>query len=206
MDESGILSLESAEATFEKEVMPEVTPEPAKEDKKKMPDAPDIDMSTLDKLKEKFGSFFNGNGEEGDAEKILEELGKAAKEKADEKTGSEENAEEEAEEAEGEADENEMNKEEKAADEEAPADDKQEEEQPEKTEEPEKEQDEKSEKNSEDKSEEKSDDQTEEKSEEPADETEKDKPKKEKIFEKPAEDEEVYFMFAFTSLIKIDPF
>jgi hypothetical protein len=55
-------------------------------------DAPDIDMSTLDKLKEKFGSFFNGEGgDEGDAAKILEELGKAAKNKK------EENAEEAAE-------------------------------------------------------------------------------------------------------------
>ena len=75
MDDSGVLSLESAEATFEKEVMPE------EEEKKEDIKAPDIDKGVLDNLKEKFGSFFNGDAKDGDAEKILEELGKAQAEK-----------------------------------------------------------------------------------------------------------------------------
>merc|ERR1712130_616405 len=129
--------VQEEEGTKEEEAPAEVTPEPAKDEKKKMPDAPDIDMSTLDKLKEKFGSFFNGNGDEGDAEKILEELGKAAKEKAEDDTGSEEKTEEEVEDAEGETEEEETKKEEKSANEEAPAEEKQEEEQAEKTDEPE---------------------------------------------------------------------
>merc|ERR1711962_1041243 len=76
--------------------MPEVEEETKEEkkDEKKLGDVPDIDMSTLDKLKEKFGSFFNGDAKDGDAEKILEELGKAAQEKK-EKESAEKEAEEE---------------------------------------------------------------------------------------------------------------
>ena len=107
MNDSGILVLESADATFEHEVFEE--PEaPKKDEKAKMPDMPDIDKSTLDKIKDKFGSFFNGEDTDGKtAEQVLEELGKAAKEKKDaegaagdeateeEATGSEEPAAEE---------------------------------------------------------------------------------------------------------------
>lgn len=108
MDDSGILSLESAEATFEREVIPEEEEVPAASDeemsdedllksmKNKKYDAPDIDMSTLDKLKEKFGSFFNGDAKDGDAERILEELGKAQKKKAPEEPAEEEQAEDSA--------------------------------------------------------------------------------------------------------------
>ena len=94
MNDSGILVLESADATFEHEVFEE--PEAPKEDKKaKLPDIPDIDLSTLDKLKDKFGSFFNGEDTDGKtAEQVLEELSKAAKEK---KEGEEQPAEEQAE-------------------------------------------------------------------------------------------------------------
>ncbi|CBY19557.1 unnamed protein product [Oikopleura dioica] len=94
MNDSGILVLESADATFEHEVFEE--PEEPKEEKKaKMPDIPDIDLSTLDKLKDKFGSFFNGEDTDGKtAEQVLEELSKAAKEKKD---GEEMPAEEQAE-------------------------------------------------------------------------------------------------------------
>ena len=48
MDESGVIKLESAEATFQKEVIEE--PE-NKEEKK---DAPEFDKGTLDALKDKF--------------------------------------------------------------------------------------------------------------------------------------------------------
>ena len=48
MDESGVIKLESAEATFQKEVIEE--PE-KKEDKK---DTPEFDKGTLDALKDKF--------------------------------------------------------------------------------------------------------------------------------------------------------
>ena len=98
MNDSGILVLESADATFEHEVFEE--PEAAKKDEKaKMPDMPDIDKSTLDKIKDKFGSFFNGEDTDGKtAEQVLEELGKAAKEKKDAEEGAagEEAAAEEA--------------------------------------------------------------------------------------------------------------
>merc|ERR1712157_28909 len=67
MDDSGVLSLESAEATFEKEVMPE------EEEKKEDIKAPDIDKGVLDNLKEKFASFFNGDAKDGDAEKKAKE-------------------------------------------------------------------------------------------------------------------------------------
>ena len=48
MDESGIIRLESAEATFQKEVIEE----PEKKEEKK--DAPEFDKGTLDALKDKF--------------------------------------------------------------------------------------------------------------------------------------------------------
>jgi len=74
MDESGVIRLESAEATFQREVIEEV-----KEEEKK--DAPDFDKGTLDALKDKFKDFFNGDGDnEEEARKVLEELAKAKKE------------------------------------------------------------------------------------------------------------------------------
>merc|ERR1711953_1253485 len=77
MDESGIIRLESAEATFQKEVMEEV---PKKEEKKDSKDAPEFDKGTLDAIKDKFKDFFNGDASnEEDAKKVLEELSKAQK-------------------------------------------------------------------------------------------------------------------------------
>lgn len=99
MDESGIIRLESAEATFQKEVMEEV---PKKEEKKDSKDAPDFDKGTLDAIKDKFKDFFNGDASnEEEAKKVLEELSKAQKnndkaseeETEDEKTKSEESEE-----------------------------------------------------------------------------------------------------------------
>lgn len=85
MDDSGIIRLESAEATFQKEVMPEPTTE-----EKKKTDAPDIDKGTLDNLKEKFADFFNGeNSSEEDAKKVLEELQKGMKKDKDTETDKE---------------------------------------------------------------------------------------------------------------------
>lgn len=103
MDESGIIRLESAEATFQKEVIEEP---PKKEEKKDSKDAPEFDKSTLDAIKDKFKDFFNGDASnEEEAKKVLEELSKAQKkdgedtEKAsEEKTESEEPKAEESEE------------------------------------------------------------------------------------------------------------
>ena len=79
MDESGVIRLESAEATFQREVIEEVK-EDADKDKKKA-DAPDFDKGTLDALKDKFKDFFNGDGDnEEEARKVLEELANAKKE------------------------------------------------------------------------------------------------------------------------------
>ena len=77
MDESGIIRLESAEATFQKEVIEEP---PKKEEKKDSKDAPEFDKSTLDAIKDKFKDFFNGDASnEEEAKKVLEELSKAQK-------------------------------------------------------------------------------------------------------------------------------
>merc|ERR1711920_25129 len=86
MDESGVIRLESAEATFQREVIEEV-----KEDDKKKKDAPDFDKGTLDALKDKFKDFFNGDGDnEEEARKVLEELANAKKEEEEKKSGDEE--------------------------------------------------------------------------------------------------------------------
>merc|ERR1711953_1404163 len=77
MDDSGIIRLESAEATFQKEVMEEV---PKKEEKKDSKDAPEFDKGTLDAIKDKFKDFFNGDASNEEyAKKVLEELSKAQK-------------------------------------------------------------------------------------------------------------------------------
>jgi len=93
MDESGIIKLESAEATFQKEVFEEV---PKKEETKKdTKDAPEFDKSTLDAIKDKFKDFFNGDASnEEDAKKVLEELSKAQK-KDDEAKPNEDKSEQE---------------------------------------------------------------------------------------------------------------
>ena len=94
MDESGIIRLESAEATFQKEVIEEV---PKKEEKKKdSKDAPEFDKGTLDAIKDKFKDFFNGDASnEEDAKKVLEELSKAQKKDGADEKASEENTEDE---------------------------------------------------------------------------------------------------------------
>jgi len=94
MDESGIIRLESAEATFQKEVLEEV---PKKEEKKDSKDAPEFDKGTLDAIKDKFKDFFNGDASnEEDAKKVLEELSKAQKKDgADEKAPEEKTEDEE---------------------------------------------------------------------------------------------------------------
>jgi len=93
MDESGIIRLESAEATFQKEVIEEV---PKKEETKKdSKDAPEFDKSTLDAIKDKFKDFFNGDASsEEDAKKVLEELSKAQKKDGTDEKASEDKTEE----------------------------------------------------------------------------------------------------------------
>ena len=93
MDESGIIRLESAEATFQKEVLEEV---PKKEEKKDSKDAPEFDKGTLDAIKDKFKDFFNGDASnEEDAKKVLEELSKAQKKDGADEKASEEKTEDE---------------------------------------------------------------------------------------------------------------
>jgi len=93
MDESGIIRLESAEATFQKEVIEEV---PKKEEKKDSKDAPEFDKGTLDAIKDKFKDFFNGDASnEEDAKKVLEELSKAQKKDGVDEKASEEKTEDE---------------------------------------------------------------------------------------------------------------
>ena len=99
MDESGVIRLESAEATFQREVIEEVK-EDADKDKKKA-DAPDFDKGTLDALKDKFKDFFNGDGDnEEEARKVLEELANAKKEEEAAKEEEAEKTEEQEETAE----------------------------------------------------------------------------------------------------------
>merc|ERR1712147_134745 len=93
MDESGVIRLESAEATFQREVIEEVK-EDADKDKKKA-DAPDFDKGTLDALKDKFKDFFNGDGDnEEEARKVLEELANTKKEEEADKEEEAEKTEE----------------------------------------------------------------------------------------------------------------